>query len=201
MKAPLYLLLLLLPICLYSEGAQNKISKYRSGGIISLNNDTIYAKIKFEPIYNLQDEIKYIDAGGKKKTLKPDRANGFFFDTDDGKIIFESRKDIRISAFPSKNGYFVYRISNDIYPLYYFVLCKMVNIGVELSTVQVPYYLIRKNFEWHIIRVENFKDCVEIFMEYDVLVKDIKNNKYTFDDVPKITERYCQLVKNETKNK
>ncbi len=196
MRITLYLLISIFSISLYSEGVQNKQSKYRPGGIISLNNDTILANIKLESIYDLQNKINFIDAGGKKKSFKPDIINGFYFDTEDGKMIFESRDDVQISALPSKRGYFVNRISNDICPLYYFVTRKMINLGVESKLITIPYYLIHKNNSWHYINTESFGDCVKIFRDYDVMVKDIKDDKYTFDDIPNMVEKYCQFVKN-----
>lgn len=195
MKQKIILLILLIPFSLFANEPQKKDSNYRPGGIISLNHDTIAAQIKLESILNLQKVVKFIDAGGKKKSFKPQMISGFYFDTETDKMFFESRKDIRISAFTSKNGYFVNRVSDDILPLYYFVTTKIVNTGIESETVQVPYYLIHRNYRWNHYTIESFEDCAEMFTENSTLVKDIKNGKYTFDDFPKIVERFCNSLK------
>ncbi len=195
MKQFLILLILIIPFSLFVNGEQKKASKYRPGGIISLNKDTIAAQIKMESMTKLQQEVKFIDAGGKKKSFKPTMISGFYFESDDGKMFFESRKDIRISAFGSRKGYFVHRVSNDILPLYYFVTNKIINTGVESKTVQIPSYLIQKDYQWNHYTTNNFEDCVKIFGENINLVKDIENHKYSFDDFPEIVERYCKSIK------
>ncbi len=195
MKTKFFVLIPLIAISLFTYGQKKSSDKYRPGGIISLNKDTIAAQIKMESITNLQQKVNFIDAGGKKKSFKPNMIYGFYFKTEDGKMIFESRKDIRISAFVSRKGFFINRVSNDIFPLYYFVTTKIVNTGVESQTVQVPYYMIQKDYRWNYYTTENFEDCVKIFSESSSLVKDIQDKKYTFDDFPQIVERFCKSIK------
>ncbi len=195
MKTTLLLLLFLLPFCLFSQTRQTAKSGYRPGGIISRNNDTILVDIKLESIYLLQNEVKFIDESGKKKSFKPNIINGFYFDTEDEKMVFESRNDIRVSALAPKYGYFINRVTNDVCPLYYFVNHKMVNVGIESNMVNIPYYLILKNGNWEYISSESFDDCVNVFKDDAALVNDIKADKYSFNDIPEMVKRYCKSVK------
>ena len=195
MKTTLLLLILLLPICVFSQTNQDVNPDYLPGGIISLNNDTILVDIKLESILVLQDKVKFIDASGTKKSFKPPIIKGFYFDVDDGGMVFESRNDVRVSAFPSKYGYFVNRVSNGICPLYYFELQKMKSVGMESKMVKVPYFLILKNNSWEYVNSDSFEDCINIFSDDIILVSNIKSGKYTFDDIPKMVEKYCKFLK------
>ncbi|WP_319503570.1 hypothetical protein [uncultured Draconibacterium sp.] len=190
---------LLLSIFIYlsmSYGSINKQKKgYVNGGIISLNNDTIAASIKKENILKLQSEVKFIDAGGKKKSFKPGVISGFFMDTENGRATFESRDDIQLSIFPSKNGNFVLRLSNNIYPLYYFVTTKMENTGIESEMKEVPHYLVLMGYRWYNYNEDSFETCTKLFSDDKALVKDIENGRYEFSDFPEIVERYCETIK------
>lgn len=199
MKTTLFLFVMLLSATLLGSTKQKLKSGYQPGGIISLNNDTIAADIKFESILKLQNEVKFIDAGGKKKSFKPGVISGFFVNTNNGKLIFESRDDIRISVFPSKKGDFVLRVSKDIYPLYYFVTTKMINTGIESEMVEVPHYLVRMDYRWFHYNKDNFEDCVKLFKDDRSLVKDIEKSKYQFSDFPEIVARYCMTIKSKNK--
>jgi len=195
MKTTLLILVFLVPFTLLGEENQKKKQNYKSGGIISLNNDTIQAQIKMESILKYQTEVKFIDGGGKRKSFKPGVINGFFIDNEGERTIFESRDDIRISVFPSKKGNFVLRISNDVYPLYYFVTTKMKNTGIESEMVEVPHYLVHMDYRWYHYNQDNFEDCALIFKDVRSLAKDIEKNKYDFNDFPEIVDRYCQAIK------
>ncbi|MCY1722477.1 hypothetical protein OU798_19160 [Prolixibacteraceae bacterium Z1-6] len=195
MKTIAFLLIFVIPIPIFANNTQQKRTGYTEGGIISLNNDTIAASIKMENILKLQTEVKFIDAGGKKKSFKPGVINGFFMDTENGRVNFESRDDIRISVFPSKKGNFVLRLTDDIYPLYYFVTTKMQNTGIESEMTEIPHYLVHMDYRWYHFNENNFEDCVTIFKEDKGLVKDIKNERYSFSDFPEIVERYCNTIK------
>ena len=195
MKTTLLLLFIILSLTAFSSSFQKKKQGYLPGAIISLNNDTIYADIKSDKILKLQTAVKFIDDGGKKKTFKPGMINGFYYETEEGKMFFESRDDIRISIFPSKKGNFVHRISNDIYPLYYFETSRMENTGPESVMVAVPHYLVYLDFRWYHYNKDNFEDCDKLFKDVRSLSRDIQNNKYRFEDFPEIVERYCKGVK------
>lgn len=179
------------------DAASQENERYFPGGIISLNNDTIKANILLEHITKMQNKVRFIDAGGKKKSFKPPMINGYFLETDGGKMIFESRNDITLSAFPSKKGHFYYRVNDDLYPLYYFVNTKMVNTGIESEMEEVKSYLIRMNMRWHEFTEENYKDCVKLFSTNRSLVNDIENNAYQFEDFPEIVHRYCVSLSSE----
>lgn len=192
MKTVCILIIAILPLFLI--GKEKMKPQHFPGGIISLNNDTIPAEIIFESILKSQSQVKFIDAGGKKKVFKPQTIKGFFVTTKSKKLYFESRNDIRISVFPSKKGNFVLRISNDIYPLYYFVTSRMKNIGIETQMIQIPNYLIRMDNRWHHFNEHNFTDCTKIFSDDAALVKAIKNGQYKFENFPEIVARYCKSI-------
>ncbi|HCE58218.1 MAG TPA: hypothetical protein DER09_10415 [Prolixibacteraceae bacterium] len=193
-KIMVLLMFFLVPVFAFAQTEKNKNDKYFPGGIISLNNDTVAAKILLENITKMQKQVKFIDAGGKKKSFKPDMINGFFLEAEDEKMIFESRDDINLTAFPSNKGYFYYRISNDAIPLYYFVTTKMANTGVESQMEEVQNYVVKKDFRWYLYTKENYEDCVKIFEDNRMLVNDIKNGKYTFAQFPEIVKRYCSSM-------
>ena len=180
----------------FNSSAQEN-DRYFPGGIISLNNDTIKANILLEHITKMQKKVRFIDAGGKKKSFKPTMINGYFLQTEGGKMVFESRSDITLSAFPSKKGNFYYRVSNDIYPLYYFVGTKMVNTGIESEMEEVKSYLIKMNMRWYEFTEESYKDCVKLFSMNRSLVNDIENDVYQFEDFPEIVHRYCVSLSTE----
>lgn len=195
MKTTLLVLFLAVSLTTLGIAPQKQKQNYQPGGIISLNNDTIFASIKMENILKLQNEVKFIDAGGKKKSFKPGVISGYFIDSENGRIHFESRDDIRLSVFPSKSGDFVLRLSDDIYPLYYFVTTKMENIGVESEMAEIPYYLVRMDYRWYNYNKDSFKTCAKIFKEDKGLVRDIEKGRYSFSDFPEIVDRYCQSIK------
>jgi len=199
MKTTIALLIIFLHINLFATSYQKEKPGYLKGGIISLNNDTISASIKMENILKLQNEVKFIDAGGKKKSFKPGVITGFFIETENGRVNFESRDDIRLSVFPSKNGDFVLRLSDDIYPLYYFVTTKMENTGIESEMNEIPHYLVHMDYRWYNFNKNSFKTCTNIFKEDKALVKDIENDRYDFSDFPEIVDRYCQTMKGKNK--
>lgn len=194
-RIALVLLTFLIPVFAFGQKGKGNSDDYFPGGIISLNHDTITADILLENITKMQKQVKFIDAGGKKKSFKPDMINGFFLETEEEKMIFESRNDINLTAFPSNKGFFYYRISNDAIPLYYFVTTKMENTGVESQMSEVKNYLIRKDLRWYLYSKENFKDCVSLFEDNRMLVNDIKNNNYNFEQFPEIVKRYCSSMK------
>ncbi|WP_346854159.1 hypothetical protein [uncultured Draconibacterium sp.] len=195
MKTLLLFIIFIFPFAISAQKVQKVKQGYAQGGIISLNNDTIYASIKQENILKLQSEVKFIDGGGKKKSFKPGLINGYFFETENGRVNFESRDDIRISIFPSKNGNFVLRLSDDIYPLYYFVTTKMKNTGIESELVEIPHYLVHMDYRWYHYDTNSFKDCAKIFSENTGLVRDIESGAYSFGDFPEILDRYTQSIK------
>jgi hypothetical protein len=195
MKTQLLLVLFIFPLTIFAKDLQKVKQGYAQGGIISLNNDTIYASIKRENILKLQSEVKFIDAGGKRKSFKPGLISGYFFETENGRVNFESRDDIRISIFPSKNGNFVLRLSDEIYPLYYFVTTKMKNTGIESEMLEVPHYLVHMDYRWYHYEENSFKDCAKIFNENKGLAKDIESGVYSFGDFPEIHDRYIQSIK------
>lgn len=184
-----------IPFFAFGQKGNRNADNYFPGGIISLNNDTITANILLENITKMQKQVKFIDAGGRKKSFKPDMINGYFLEAEEEKMYFESRNDINLTAFPSNKGFFYYRISNDAIPLYYFVTTKMENTGVESQMTEVKNYLIRKDLRWYLYNNENFKDCVGLFEDNRMLVNDIKNNKYSFEQFPEIVKRYCSSMK------
>ncbi len=183
------------PLIAFAQADGSKKDRYFPGGIISLNNDTIAANILLENITKMQKQVKFIDAGGKKKSFKPNMINGYFLEAEDEKMFFESRDDINLTAFPSSKGYFYYRVSNDAIPLYYFVTTKMENTGVESQMAEVKNYLVKKDLRWYLYTKENFRDCVKLFEDNRMLVNDIKNNKYDFEQFPEIVKRYCSSMK------
>jgi len=195
MKSIVCLLLFIFPLSLWSNSFQKEKTAYRKGGIISLNNDTISADIKVVSILDFQKEVNFIDAGGKKKSFKPKMIEGFFLIAENDTMAFESRNDIQIGAFPSKKGNFVYRVSNDICPLYFYLTTKMNNIGVEVAMTEVPHYMVRIDYRSYHYQESNFEECVSIFKDNRMLVKDIQDNKYSFSDFPEIVARYCQSIK------
>lgn len=195
MKTIQLVLLLAISFSLFGNAPQKKKGNYLPGGIISLNNDTIAASIKMENILKLQAEVKFIDAGGKKKSFKPGLISGYFIETENGRVNFESRDDIRISVFPSKNGNFVLRLSDNIYPLYYFVTTKMQNTGIESEMAEIPHYLVHMDYRWYHYEKSSFKTSVKIFKENKGLVKDIEKDRYSFGDFPEIVDRYCESIK------
>lgn len=199
MKTITFLLIFIIPLHLFANNNQQKKPGYNDGGIISLNNDTIAASIKMENILKLQSEVKFIDAGGKKKSFKPGLISGYFIETENGRVNFESRDDIRISVFPSKNGDFVLRLTDDIYPLYYYVTTKMKNTGIESEMKEIPHYLVHMDYRWYHYEESSFKTCAKIFKENKGLVKDIENGRYSFRDFPEIIDRYCLSIKEKNK--
>ncbi|WP_303917694.1 hypothetical protein [Draconibacterium sediminis] len=199
MKTISVLTSIVLCLLMFYGGNNEQKKGYVKGGIISLNNDTIAASIKKENILKLQSEVKFIDAGGKKKSFKPGVISGFFMDTENGRVIFESRDDIRLSIFPSKNGNFVLRLSNNIYPLYYFVTTKIENTGIESEIIEVPHYMVFMDFRWYNYNMDSFETCTKLFSEDKTLVKDIENGRYEFSDFPEIVERYCETIKAKRK--
>ncbi|MFV0593234.1 MAG: hypothetical protein ACK5M7_17810 [Draconibacterium sp.] len=190
MRSFLFTLILVLASQLTFSNNNKKDKRYFPGGIISLNNDTIQASILMENITKMQNEVKFIDAGGKKKSFKPPMINGFFLQTEGGKMIFESRDDINLSAFPSKKGHFYYRVSNEVIPLYYYVTTRMENTGIESEMVEVKNYIFRMNLRWQLFTKENYKDCVKLFEDNRALVRDIENDQYEFEQFPEIIHRY-----------
>lgn len=188
------LMFFLVPLFAFAQTDKNKNDNYFPGGIISLNNDTVAATILLENITKMQKQVKFIDAGGKKKSFKPDMINGFFLEAEEEKMIFESRDDINLTAFPSNKGYFYYRISNDAVPLYYFVSTRMENTGVESQMEEVQNYIVKKDLRWYLYTKENFEDCIKLFEDNRMLVNDIKNRKYTFEQFPEIVKRYCSSM-------
>lgn len=195
MKTLTFLLILALPLFTFADFNTKQKQGYSKGGIISLNNDTIAASIKMENILKLQNEVKFIDSGGKKKSFKPSLIKGYFIETENGRVNFESRDDIRISVFPSKKGNFVLRLSDDIYPLYYFVTKKMENTGIESEMTEIPHYLVHMDYRWFHYEKDNYKEVAKIFKEDRALVKDIKQGRYNFGDFSEIVDRYCQTIK------
>lgn len=189
------MLLIIASLNVFGKSFQKKKQGYLPGGIISLNNDTIAASIKKENILKLQSEVKFIDAGGKKKSFKPGVISGFFMDTENGRVTFESRDDIRLSIFPSKDGNFILRLSDNIYPLYYFVTTKMENTGIESEIIEVPHYMVLMDFRWYNYNEDSFETCTKLFSDDKALVKDIENGRYKFSDFPEIVERYCETIK------
>lgn len=200
-KTAALVMFFLVPLFAFSQADKSKKDKYFPGGIISLNNDTIAASILLENITKMQNQVKFIDAGGKKKSFKPDMINGYFLESEDEKMIFESRDDINLTAFPSNKGHFYYRVSNDAIPLYYFITTKMENTGVESQMAEVQNYLVKKDFRWYLYTKENFRDCVKLFEDNRMLVNDIKNNKYIFEQFPEIVKRYCSSMQQEDSQK
>jgi len=192
----LTLILVLSTQVIFSQPGK-KDKRYFPGGIISLNNDTIQANILLENITKMQNEVKFIDAGGKKKSFKPPMINGFFLETEEGKMIFESRDDIILSAFPSKKGHFYYRVSNEVILLYFYVTTRMENTGIESEMVEVKNYLLRKNLRWQLFTKENYKDCVKLFDDNRSLVRDIENNQYEFEQFPEIIHRYVLSMQSQ----
>ena len=194
MKQRIVLLLVVISSFTFANEKQKKNSNYLPGGIICLNNDIVAVQIKNDEIINLQKEVKLIDLEGNKQTFKPNMISVFFYDTENGRMIFESHKNLGITAFRPKNGYFLCRLSNNIYPLYYFVEKKMTKIGVESKMVPMPSYIIKRDNNWFYYNESNFKDFAKNFSENTQLAKDLKNNKYTFEDFPEIFQRYCNSI-------
>ncbi len=195
MKAIIISLILIASYASFEGVSQKSKPGYYPGGIISLNNDTVFADIKFESIVSLQGRVKFIDAGGKRKSFKPDMIQGFFIKINNKELFFESRDDIKVSVFSPKRGSFINRISNDIYPLYYYITTRMENTGVESRMVEEPNYLVRMDYRWYKYNNSNFEDCIEIFEQDRNLVKDIEKGKYSFIEFPEIVSRYCNTIK------
>lgn len=198
MKSLLFILVVILSYSFTNSDSPQEKDSYFPGGIISLNNDTIKATILLENITKMQNKVRFIDAGGKKKSFKPPMINGFFLETDGGRMVFESRDDIALSAFPSKKGHFYYRVSNELYPLYYFVNTEMVNTGIESEMVEVKNYLIQMNLRWYQFTKENYKDyCEKLFNSNRALVRDIENDQYKFEQFPDILHRYVVSLQSQ----
>ena len=111
------------------------------------------------------------------------------------KTLEDSLEETKRRKGSSKKGNFVHRISNDIYPLYYFETSKMENTGPESVMVAVPNYLVYMDFRWYYYNEDNFEECALLFKDVRNLSSDIKKEKYRFEDFPEIVERYCAAVK------
>lgn len=198
MKTSFCILLLSIPICIFAQ----KSSKEKvPGAIITKTFDTIVTYIEKDKLIYMQKRVFYYDENKKKVKLDPNESQGFILFKKGGHLYFESRGDFKFAIINQrKSRSFLYRLLDKPVQLYYFVYNKSVQSGFHYTYEGKPYYLIYKDWlhEWHTIDQDEFRNgCKKAFADDKELMSDIKEGKYSFDDMEIIVERYTEFVKRE----
>ncbi len=207
MKTSLLLFIfIIVPFCLFSQQIV-KDGKYSMGKIFLQKSDTVNVYVKVESIYNMQDGIQYLDSAGNEHSLLPSKALGFCLLYKNDTMYFESRKDLNMVLFVSRKtkNNFVYRISGGSLPLYYFIEKQLVMDGIDQVQADRPRYLVLFDQDWYPISSKyfigefqklfsNLKDVYNA-KEMKVLLNEIIDGKYSFEETPAVIDRLSKLTK------
>ena len=120
-------------------------------------------------------------------------------------MYFESRKDLNMVLFVSKKtkNNFIYRISGGSLPLYYFIEKQLVMDGIDQVQAERPRYLVLFDQDWYPISSKYFVgEFRKLFSnlkekynakEMKVLLNEILDGKYNFEDTPAVIERLRKI--------
>jgi|GEM_PF-2179311 len=186
--------------------------KYAKAHIVMHSKDTMNIYVKSTSLYELQNRLEYKDAFGKIHVLTPNDVKSFYFVDKKDTTWFESKRGLNLGFLENdeRSVYFMMRVSKNHVPLYYFVRAKNKREGFDEYTQYSPNYLVFYESDWYVMTETNYTSKLiklfkvlklglgyDVLMDFEKLERDIKRDKYKFEEIPEIFEKYNSIYQSQ----
>ena len=198
---------LLLVVCFTASSKD----RFVMAKIIMNNKDTVVNPNKYDNVFDFQARILMKNDDGKMQVIYPKEAKGFYIlagvaDT----LYFESVCGLKFGFAddPAEVCYFMMKKRCGKIPLYYYVLTKLVKVGVSMQSVYSPAYILKYKDEWLVMEENNYVNQLlkfikpmkknnkqEVVNKLSNLEDDLFSRAYRFEDFPTVVDRINDILK------